>query len=82
MTDTSTASQPDPQVVPFGKPAVKPDAARPRVLAIANQGIAARLEVVAQLGDCGRAVLPAADQSPVEREEVGVEDQITGHCAG
>ena len=37
MTDTSTASQPDPQVVPFGKPAVKPDAARPRVLAIANQ---------------------------------------------
>ena len=27
----------DPPVVPLGKPAVKPDAARPRVLAIANQ---------------------------------------------
>jgi chromosome partitioning protein len=27
----------DPPVVPFGKPAAKPDAARPRVLAIANQ---------------------------------------------
>src|SRR5262245_33762671 len=27
----------DPPVVPFGKPAVKSDAARPRVLAIANQ---------------------------------------------
>ncbi|HUL86901.1 MAG TPA: ParA family protein [Pseudolabrys sp.] len=38
MTDTSMTGQPDaPQVVPFGKPAAKPDAARPRVLAIANQ---------------------------------------------
>ena len=38
MSDLPTVNPPaDPPVVPFGKPAVKPDAARPRVLAIANQ---------------------------------------------
>src|SRR5215475_581144 len=38
MADTPTAEQPiDPQVVPFEKEAVRPDAPRPRVLAIANQ---------------------------------------------
>ena len=38
MTDIPPPDQSaDPQVVPFGKAAVKPDAARPRVLAIANQ---------------------------------------------
>jgi len=38
MPDTSTTSlADDPQVVPFGKHAVRLDAARPRVLAIANQ---------------------------------------------
>jgi chromosome partitioning protein len=34
MTDTPSA---DPQVIPFGKPATRPEAGRPRVLAIANQ---------------------------------------------
>ena len=35
---TETSNQPiDPPVVPFGKTAVKPDSARPRVLGIANQ---------------------------------------------
>jgi chromosome partitioning protein len=38
MSNSPTSEQPDdPQIVPFGKPAVKPDAVRPRVLAIANQ---------------------------------------------
>ena len=38
MTDAPTSDQGDPQVVPFNKPAVRPEpAARPRVLAIANQ---------------------------------------------
>jgi chromosome partitioning protein len=38
MTDTPTTDDPaDPQVVPFGKTTPRPDAARPRVLAIANQ---------------------------------------------
>jgi chromosome partitioning protein len=38
MTDTPTTDDPaDPQVVPFGKTAARPDAPRPRVLAIANQ---------------------------------------------
>jgi chromosome partitioning protein len=38
MSDLPTVNPPaDPPVVPFGEPAVKPDAARPRVLAIANQ---------------------------------------------
>jgi chromosome partitioning protein len=38
MSDLPTSDPPvDPPVVPFGKPAVKADAARPRVLAIANQ---------------------------------------------
>jgi chromosome partitioning protein len=38
MSDLPTSDPPgDPPVVPFGKPAMKPDAARPRVLAIANQ---------------------------------------------
>jgi chromosome partitioning protein len=38
MTEIPTSSHPDdPPVVPFGKPAAKPDAARPRVLGIANQ---------------------------------------------
>ena len=38
MTDFPTSAQPaDPQVVPFGKPAVKPEPFRPRALAIANQ---------------------------------------------
>jgi len=38
MSDLPTSDPPgDPPVVPFGKPGTKPDAARPRVLAIANQ---------------------------------------------
>src|SRR5499433_2477910 len=38
MTDFQMSNPPiDSPVVPFAKPAVKPDAARPRVLAIANQ---------------------------------------------
>jgi chromosome partitioning protein len=38
MSELPTSDLPvDPPVVPFGKPAMKPDAARPRVLAIANQ---------------------------------------------
>ncbi|HET7804479.1 MAG TPA: ParA family protein [Pseudolabrys sp.] len=38
MTHIPASSNPaDPPVVPFGKPAAKPDAARPRVLGIANQ---------------------------------------------
>jgi chromosome partitioning protein len=38
MTDNPTPKSSDPpQVVPFGKPAAKPDSARARVLAIANQ---------------------------------------------
>lgn len=38
MSNLPTFNPPvDPLVVPFGKPAVKSDAARPRVLAIANQ---------------------------------------------
>src|SRR5499426_50793 len=38
MSDLPTSDPPgDPPVVPFGKPGMKPDAARPRVLAIANQ---------------------------------------------
>ena len=38
MTELPTSNHPDdPPVVPFGKPATKPDAARPRVLGIANQ---------------------------------------------
>ena len=38
MTNVPTPDQSaDPQVVPFGKPAAKTDAVRPRVLAIANQ---------------------------------------------
>jgi chromosome partitioning protein len=38
MTELPASNQPDdPPVVPFGKPAAKPDAARPRVLGIANQ---------------------------------------------
>ena len=37
MTETPTDRPADPQVVPFGKPTVRPDASRPRVLAIANQ---------------------------------------------
>ena len=37
MADTPTDHPADPQVVPFGKPAVRPDGPRPRVLAIANQ---------------------------------------------
>jgi chromosome partitioning protein len=38
MSNLPTSDPPvDPPVVPFGKPAVKLDAARPRVLAIANQ---------------------------------------------
>ena len=38
MSDLPTFDPPaDPPVVPFGKPALKPDAPRPRVLAIANQ---------------------------------------------
>jgi chromosome partitioning protein len=38
MTETSAPDQPaDTPVVAFGKPAVKPDSARPRVLGIANQ---------------------------------------------
>src|SRR5262247_2929626 len=38
MTDFPASNEPvDPPVVPFGKLGVRPDAARPRVLAIANQ---------------------------------------------
>jgi chromosome partitioning protein len=38
MTDFPTRNEAaEPPVVPFGKPAAKPDAPRPRVLAIANQ---------------------------------------------
>jgi chromosome partitioning protein len=37
MTDSPTDHAADPQVVPFSKPAPRADAARPRVLAIANQ---------------------------------------------
>ena len=38
MTESATSNQPaDTPVVAFGKPAVKPDSARPRVLGIANQ---------------------------------------------
>ena len=38
MADTPSTEQPvDPQVVPFEKETVRPDASRPRVLAIANQ---------------------------------------------
>ena len=38
MTDTPSTDLPaDPQVVPFGKTAARPDGHRPRVLAIANQ---------------------------------------------
>jgi chromosome partitioning protein len=38
MTESTASDQPaDTQVVAFGKPAVKPDSARPRVLGIANQ---------------------------------------------
>jgi chromosome partitioning protein len=38
MSDSPTLNQPaDTPVVAFGKPAVKPDSARPRVLGIANQ---------------------------------------------
>ena len=38
MTDFPASNEPvDQPVVPFGKPGVRPDAARPRVLAIANQ---------------------------------------------
>jgi len=38
MSNFQTSAQPaDPLVVPFGKPAVKSEPARPRVLAIANQ---------------------------------------------
>jgi chromosome partitioning protein len=38
MTETPTPDPPaEPLVVPFGKPASKPDATRPRVLGIANQ---------------------------------------------
>jgi chromosome partitioning protein len=38
MSDLPTSDPPGgPPVVPFGKPGMKPDAARPRVLAIANQ---------------------------------------------
>ena len=38
MADTPITEQPvDPQVVPFEKETVRPDAPRPRVLAIANQ---------------------------------------------
>jgi len=38
MTELPASNHPDdPPVVPFGKPAAKPDASRPRVLGIANQ---------------------------------------------
>ena len=38
MTELPASNHPDDRpVVPFGKPAAKPDAARPRVLGIANQ---------------------------------------------
>ncbi|HJS60903.1 MAG TPA: ParA family protein, partial [Pseudolabrys sp.] len=38
MTESPVSNQPaDPPVVAFGKPAVKSDSARPRVLGIANQ---------------------------------------------
>src|SRR6478735_7987999 len=37
MTDSTTDQPAEPQVVPFGKPAISADAVRPRVLGIANQ---------------------------------------------
>ena len=37
MTDQPPADRPTPEVVPFAKPAPRPDAGRPRVLAVANQ---------------------------------------------
>ena len=37
MTDSTTDQPAEPQVVPFGKPAISADAGRPRTLAIANQ---------------------------------------------
>src|SRR6476620_327883 len=37
MTDSTTDQPAEPQVVPFGKPAISADAVRPRTLAIANQ---------------------------------------------
>jgi chromosome partitioning protein len=37
MTDLPPADRSTPEVVPFAKPAVRPDAGRPRVLAVANQ---------------------------------------------
>jgi chromosome partitioning protein len=37
MTDLPPADRSSPEVVPFAKPAVRPDAGRPRVLAVANQ---------------------------------------------
>ena len=37
MTDSTTDQPAEPQVVPFGKPAVSAEAVRPRTLAIANQ---------------------------------------------
>src|ERR1700751_5237533 len=37
MTDSPIDQSAETQVVPFTKPAAKPDAGRPRVLAIANQ---------------------------------------------
>jgi chromosome partitioning protein len=38
MTESPTSDQPaHPSAVPFGKPSAKPDAAKPRVLGIANQ---------------------------------------------
>jgi len=37
MTDSPTHQPAETQVVPFSKPAAKPDASRPRALAIANQ---------------------------------------------
>src|SRR5512139_1837732 len=37
MADTPADHPADPQVVPFGKPAVRTDGPRPRVIAIANQ---------------------------------------------
>ena len=37
MTDSPTNQPAEPQVVPFGKPAVSGEAVRPRTLSIANQ---------------------------------------------
>ncbi len=37
MTDTPTDHPAEPQVVPFGKPALRGDGPRPRVIAVANQ---------------------------------------------